>query len=100
LAATISVGAIDKNRAIARFSRGARQADCYAPGVQIVSTWPGGRYRSLDGSSMATAHVSGVLALMVALRPTMTSEQIVRLIKQHSRGQSLDAVQIMSNMKN
>ncbi|MBY9022626.1 S8 family serine peptidase [Pseudomonas fluorescens] len=34
-----------------------------APGVDIVSAWPGGALRSSDGTSMACPHVAGVAAL-------------------------------------
>jgi len=41
-----------------------------APGVDIVSTVPGGAYRSFNGTSMATPHVTGVLGLLAAQEPT------------------------------
>ncbi len=62
----IGVGALDRTgRAYARGNRGPA-VEVLAPGVEILSTVPGGRFAFGDGTSLAAAHVTGVLALAIA----------------------------------
>ena len=45
--------------------------DISAPGVNVRSSIPGGGYDSWDGTSMATPHVTGVIALMFEMNPSL-----------------------------
>ena len=42
--------------------------DLSAPGVGILTTAPGGTFHVSSGTSLATAHVSGVIALIMSLQ--------------------------------
>jgi subtilisin family serine protease len=46
--------------------------DVFAPGFSIYSTMPGGGYDYKTGTSMATAHVAGAAALLLARNPRLT----------------------------
>ena len=66
----IAVAATDHDDALASFSNyGATSVDVTAPGVDIYSTKAGDSYRYLSGTSMATPHVSGLAALILAEKP-------------------------------
>lgn len=54
--------------------------DIIAPGVNILSTVPGG-YDMLNGTSMASPHVAGAIAVIKEAKPDWTNEQIFGAIK-------------------
>jgi subtilisin family serine protease len=77
-AAAITVGATDQADRRPAFSNFGRCVDVFAPGVDITSAWNNGdsSTRTISGTSMASPHVAGAAALLLATNPAMTPQQV------------------------
>jgi subtilisin family serine protease len=81
----ITVGAIDSSDVRASFSNYGTPLDVFAPGVNTLSAWIGSTTatRSISGTSMASPHVAGLAAYLIALEglssPSAVASRIVAL---------------------
>jgi subtilisin family serine protease len=65
----------------AEFSNwGDQEVDVFAPGVDVLSTVPGGAYERNSGTSMAAPVVTGLAAMLMAYYPTLTAAQVKQII--------------------
>ena len=92
---TLGVGATDQNDVVASFSDWGRETnfgtlapDLSAPGVDICSSVPNGKYALKRGTSMATPMVTGTAALLIQRTPALTRNpasvalQVLQLVDQ------------------
>ncbi len=78
----LAVTAVDSTGTIAGYANrcGVAQSWCLAaPGSAVLSTIPGGS-DTMSGTSMAAPHVSGAIAVLLDLFPTLTPAQVVQLL--------------------
>ncbi|MEQ8508933.1 MAG: S8 family serine peptidase [Rhodospirillaceae bacterium] len=67
----------------------APMVDVLAPGVAIVSATPNNTYSSFTGTSMATPHAAGAIALLKSAKPTATADEIETALKSTGVSKSL-----------
>jgi subtilisin family serine protease len=76
----IAVTATDMDDNLFALANRGRHIAVAAPGVDIVGPAPGGGYQMSTGTSVAAAHISGVAALLLAFKPTLTPEAMRKLL--------------------
>ncbi|MFN2566723.1 MAG: S8 family serine peptidase [Gemmatimonadaceae bacterium] len=83
----ITVSATDSTDALASFSNFGADVDLAAPGRRILATYIDGQYVRLSGTSMASPHVAGAAALLIASsRRTLSPEQVKRTLIRYAKG--------------
>jgi serine protease AprX len=94
----ITVGAVDKAKVLTSFSSigpasgrlspasaiRLTKPDVSAPGLNIVSSVLGGGFAALSGTSMATPHVSGVVALVLQKNANLTPTMVKKILEETS----------------
>ncbi|MBA3890209.1 MAG: S8 family serine peptidase, partial [Gemmatimonadaceae bacterium] len=92
----IEVGATSWHGAdslVASFSNyGQHAVDVFAPGVDILSTVPGGGYERESGTSMAAPVVSGVAALLMSYYPSLTAADVKRIILETATRRDIEVI--------
>lgn len=87
---TTTVASIKRGGGISDFSSRGKEVDIAAPGEQIRSTWIGGRYSTISGTSMATPFVSAGVALMLSnmrasgVTPPRNRDELLPILKANS----------------
>ncbi len=78
--AALTVAASDRNDARASFSNRGACVDLFAPGVDITSAWLSGGTKTISGTSMASPHVAGAVALYLSGHRSATPAQVADAI--------------------
>ncbi|MFE3328459.1 S8 family peptidase [Streptomyces sp. NPDC059176] len=89
---TFAVGATDRGDQETDYSNYGRCLDVYAPGTDIVSALMGGGSTSMNGTSMAAPHVTGVAALYVAAHPTADAEAVADWLVGQATGSVVQSI--------
>ena len=80
----LAVTAIDEADKLYKMANRGHYVFASAPGVDILVTSPEKKYRFSSGTSLAAAHVSGLVALLRATNPTLSGKEIRRIVEKTS----------------
>lgn len=98
----IGVGAVTSENYRTQWSNYGSCVDIWAPGVDVISTAVpvystlGGFYDVADGTSFSAPIITGIVSLLKATYPTMTSQEAISLLVNNSNGGVVDAYKTLS----
>jgi hypothetical protein len=75
-------------------------AGFFAPGNKVFTTFPQRGYNFISGNSFAAAHVSGVVALMLSLKPELTLAEVAQALKQGATDENVQGIKHVTNCVN
>lgn len=80
-ASTVSVMSVDDAGRRAHYSNYGAMKDVSAPGNDLFSTYPGGIYRAMTGTSMSAPVVTATVGMMYALNPYIRPADVKRILR-------------------
>ena len=80
VSSAVSVGATTKDDRVADYSNVAPFMSLFAPGDEIISSYPGGNFAVASGTSMAAPHVAGAWAILKQAAPTASVDDILQAL--------------------
>jgi len=75
-----------------------KRGEIAAPGQEILTTLPNASYNFMSGSSFAAAHVSGLIALLLELKPRLNSAQITAALQDPLPPSGLDVCATLAKL--
>jgi len=73
----LAATAVDENKHLYAMANKGRFIDYSAPGVNVLTLAPKGKYTISTGTSLSTAHISGIIALLLSKRQNVKVEQVL-----------------------